>query len=170
MRAPTPKGSMLGVYGPQQGGALGLVALQASLRCWVAGLHHSPPLLTGKPSSPASILQLLLLSLLCILLRGAGGVLAAEVLGTELASPQQCCSGRTKDLGFSGMWMEQCQCPARPCLSGLEKVSLLSPSPPGQCFPLCKSVPRAPACKKRCLMSQVWISTSRWASSGRGRR
>lgn len=54
---------MLGVHGPQQGGALGLVASQASRRCWAAGLHRSRPLLPGGPSSPASTLLLLLPSL-----------------------------------------------------------------------------------------------------------
>lgn len=49
----------------------------------------------------------------------------------------------------------ECQCPGHPSLSGLHKVSLLSPFPPGQCFHLCQSVPRAPACKERSLVSQA---------------
>lgn len=74
------------------------------------------------------------------------------VLGTKTASPQQPCSFGAKDLGCWGTSIEQCQCSA--CFfSGLEKVLLLSLSPVDLVF-----FSAAPACKDRCLVSQVWIA------------
>lgn len=135
-------------------GCVGLVSKPKAPGCWAPPLSSCPFLWTilssQYPSATAP------LPLFCApFFMEQEGVLVIEVLQIESSSPQQCCSDGAKDLGLFWDVGRVCQCPAWPYLSGLEKVFLLSPSPPGQCFPSCKSLPRACACEERCLVSKA---------------